>query len=156
MGLILSILFAVSLFIRGFSIPTLPPELFGDEVDVGYQAFSLLHTGLDLYGQLFPKYIHSLSEWRTPLLMYYTVPTIYLFGNTEWGVRTPEVILGALAPLILFLLVYEVTRSKSQALLSSVILCIMPWHILYSRAAFEAVLLLDFVLLGTLFFIKKR
>jgi hypothetical protein len=156
MGFFLSILLAFSLFVRGFSISSLPPELFGDEVDAGYQAYSLLHTGRDLYGQLLPTYIHSLSEWRTPLLMYYTVPTIYLFGNTEWGVRAPEVILGALAPLILFLLVYEVSRSKSISLLTSVILAIMPWHILYSRAAFETVILLDFVMLGTLFFVKKK
>src|SRR3989339_227663 len=156
MGLILSLLTVVSLLVRGFSISSLPPELFGDEIDVGYQAFSLLHTGRDLYGQLFPTYIHSLSEWRTPMLMYYTVPTISIFGNTELGVRLPEVILGAVAPLILFLLVYQVSKNRSVALLSSIILAILPWHILYSRAAFESVLLLDFILLGTLLFIKQR
>lgn len=156
MGLILSALLGLSLIIRGVSVPTLPPELFGDEVDVGYQAFSLLHTGKDLYNRPFPVYIRSLSEWRAPLLMYYTVPAIALFGNTEWGVRAPEVILGSLAPLILFLLVFQLTKSKYLSLLSSIILSIMPWHILYSRAAFETVLLLDFVMLGTVFFLKKK
>ncbi len=156
MGLILSLLLLFSGLIRGYAVSSLPPELFGDEVDVGYQAYSLLHTGRDLYGQLFPTYIHSLSEWRTPLLMYYTVPAIFIFNNTEWGVRGPEVVLGTLSPVILFLLVYQLSHKRSLSLISSLALSLMPWHILYSRAAFEAVLLLDFELLGTLLFIRRQ
>jgi hypothetical protein len=156
MGLILSLLLVLSSLIRGFSVSTLPPELFGDEIDVGYQAFSLLKTGRDLYGQPFPLLLHSLAEWRTPLLIYYTVPAVFAFGNNEWGVRAPEVILGSLAPVILFLLVYRLSLNRSLSLLSSLTLVLMPWHILYSRAAFEAVLLLDFVLLGTLLFVRRR
>jgi hypothetical protein len=156
MGLMLSALLTLSLLVRGLGVTSLPPELFGDEIDVGYQAYSLFKTGRDLYSQPFPVYIHSLSEWRTPLLMYYTVPTIAVFGHTELGVRAPEVILGALAPLILFLLVYQVSKSKSAALLSGLVLALMPWHILYSRAAFESVLLLDFIMLGTILFLRRR
>jgi hypothetical protein len=156
MGLMLSALLVLSLFVRGFSVSSLPPELFGDEIDVGYQAFSLFKTGRDLYSQPFPIYIHSLAEWRTPLLMYYTVPTIALMGNTEAGVRAPEVIMGTLAPLILFLLVYRLSRSKPAALLAGLTLALMPWHILYSRAAFESVLLLNYIMLGTLFFIRRQ
>lgn len=156
MGLILSALLALSLLVRGFSVSSLPPEMFGDEIDVGYQSYSLFKTGRDLYAQPFPVYIHSLSEWRTPLLIYFTVPSIALLGHSEWGVRVPEVILGSLAPLILFILVYQTSRSKSTALLSCLVLSLMPWHILYSRAAFEAVLLLNFLLLGTVLFLRRR
>src|SRR3990172_13232877 len=100
-----SIILALSLLLRVGLLDKVPAELFGDEIDVGYQAYSLLKTGKDLYGQVLPTYIHSLSEWRAPLLMYATVPTIALFGPNEWGVRLPEAIFGSIAPLILFLLV---------------------------------------------------
>ncbi len=153
---VLGFLLVLSLVVRSLFLTVSPPELFGDEVDVGYQAFSLFRTGRDLYGQLLPTYIHSLSEWRAPLLMYVTVPSIALFGNTVWGVRLPEVILGSLGPIILFLLVFQTTRSKFISFLTSLSLSLAPWHILYSRAAFEAVLLLDLILLGALLFIKKR
>ncbi len=156
MRLFIPMLLAISLLVRGVGISISPPEMFGDEVDVGYQSLSLLKTGRDLYGQLLPTYIHSLAEWRTPLLMYYTVPFIAIFGNTDWGVRGPEVVLGGLAPIILLLLVYQLSRSRLLALISGLMLAVMPWHILYSRAAFEAVLLLNFVMLGTLLFLKKR
>ena len=75
--------------------------MFGDEVDVGYQAYSLFKTGRDLYAQAFPTYIHSLSEWRAPLLMYATVPTVAAFGTSELGVRLPQVIFEEVGPVVM-------------------------------------------------------
>lgn len=156
MNWILSIILALSLFLRVGLLNQVPPELFGDEIDVGYQARSLLQTGRDLYGQILPTYLHSLSEWRAPLLMYATVPTIAAFGNSVWGVRLPEVIFGTLGPLILFLLVYQISRSWKLGLLASLTMATMPWHIYYSRSAFEVVIMLDLIMLGTLLFYKRR
>ena len=155
-AMILSIILALSLFLRVGLLNQVPPELFGDEIDVGYQARSLLQTGRDLYGQILPTYIHSLSEWRAPLLMYATVPTITAFGDSVWGVRLPEVIFGTLGPLILFLLVYQVSKSWKLGVLASLTMATMPWHIYYSRSAFEVVIMLDLIMLGTLLFLKRR
>ena len=156
MAWLLALLLALSALFRGFSITSVPPELFGDEIDVGYQAFSLYQTGRDLYNQPFPTYLHSLSEWRMPALMYFTVPTIAAFGTSEVGVRLPQVIFGSLAPLILFLLVYHTTKSRSLSFLSALSLALMPWHIHYSRVAFEVVIMLDAVMLGTLLYLNRR
>ena len=156
MGLFLPLILVLSLMLRGFFFTSVPPELFGDEIDVGYQAYSLLRTGKDLYCQAFPAYIHSLSEWRAPLLMYATIPTVAAFGLNEVGVRLPQVIFGSLAPVILFLLVYRTTRSKSLSILSSLSLSLSPWHIHYSRVAFEVVILLDLLLLATLLYLHKK
>ena len=35
-------------FFRLYKLDKFPPALFGDEVDVGYQAYSILKTGKDL------------------------------------------------------------------------------------------------------------
>src|SRR3989344_348043 len=159
MGLLLSLIVVLSGFLRIPFLNTVPPELFGDELDVGYQAFSLLHTGKDLYNQTLPLMVHSLSEWRLPLIVYQTIPTIKLFGLNEWEVRLPEAIFGTLAPLILFLLVKQIHKSHPYTLpLScSLALAIMPWHVMYSRvAAFGVVTLLDFIMLGTLLFLRRR
>ncbi|KKU03488.1 MAG: hypothetical protein UX99_C0005G0018 [Candidatus Amesbacteria bacterium GW2011_GWB1_47_26] len=156
MSWILSLILALSLILRVGLLNQVPPELFGDEVDVGYQARSLLQTGRDLYGQVLPTYIHSLAEWRAPLLMYATVPTIAVFDNSVRGVRLPEVIFGTLGPLILFLLVYQISKSWKFGVLAFLVMATMPWHIYYSRAAFEVVLMLNLVMLGTLLFLKKR
>ena len=158
MAWLVSIILALSLFLRVSLLNVVPPELFGDEIDVGYQAYSLLKTGKDLYGQILPTYIHSLSEWRAPLLMYATVPTVAAFGSNEWGVRLPSAIFGSLAPIILFLLVTETFKNWKLkiGICASIALAVMPWHVWYSRAAFETVLMLDLTMLGTLLFLKKR
>ncbi len=156
MGFFLSLLILLSALFRVPWLDKAPPELFGDEVDVGYQAYSLLKTGRDLYNQPLPTYIHSLAEWRAPLLMYATVPTIAAFGNNEWGVRLPQAIFGLLAPLILFLLVYRTSRVAVLSFFCAFALALMPWHIHYSRVAFEVIIMLDLILLGTLLFLKNR
>ncbi len=152
----LGLILALGLVLRIGFLTVSPPELFGDEIDVGYQAYSLLKTGQDIYRQTMPFYIHSLAEWRAPLLTYATVPTIALAGLNEYGVRLPEVIFGVLGIAILFLLIKQTTNSVTLSLWVSVTLAMMPWHIHYSRAAFEVVLMLDLIMLGTLLFIKKR
>lgn len=155
-GLSLACIFGIALFLRSVFITSVPPELFGDEIDVGYQAYSLVKTGRDIGGQILPTYIHSLAEWRAPLLMYATVPAIALLGNSTLAVRLPEILLGALAPLLLAVLVHQTTKSQTLTLSCSLALCFMPWHIHYSRAAFEVILLLDLLMLGTACYLSKR
>ncbi len=156
MDLFLVILLLLSGIVRAFHVTTSPPELFGDEVDVGYQAVSLSKTGRDLYNQPLPTYIHSLSEWRMPALIYATVPTVTLLGSNPLAVRLPEIIFGTLGSLIFFVLVYKISRNRIISALAALSLAFLPWHIHYSRAAFESVLLLDLVMLGSLLYLKRK
>ncbi len=157
MGFLIGLLILISAFFRVPGLAHYPPELFGDEVDVGYQAMSLFHTGRDLYNQPLPIYLHSLSEWREGLIVYQLVPTIAIFGHTPLAVRLPEALFGTLTPLILFLTLYSFTRNKTLAFLASLSLALMPWHIMYSRmAAFGVATLTDFLLLAVLFYRRRR
>src|SRR3990170_1288457 len=116
------ILFTILLFsaiLRIWGLNKVPPELFGDELDVGYHAYSLLKTGRDYYGQLMPTYIHSFSEWRAPLLMYATVPFVATFGLNEWGVRLPSAVFGILSVYLLYLLVAKTLKNERLALISA-------------------------------------
>ncbi len=151
-----------SLILRTISLDRVPPELFGDELDVGYHAYSLLKTGRDYYGQFLPTYIHSFSEWRAPFLMYATVPFIAIFGLNEWGVRLPSAIFGTLSVLLMFLIVkFLLNRFEKSdynhliSLSAAFFLAISPWHLHYSRASFEVSLLLTLILGGFLFFLKS-
>ena len=131
----------------------MPPSLFGDEVDVGYQAYSLLKTGQDLYGNSWPTLVHSLSEYRAPLFIYSVLPFVRLFGLSEWGVRLPAVFWGVLGVLGVFLLTRKMFNDK-VALFAAFTLSLSPWHIQYSRAAFEVTMLLAFFIFATYFFLK--
>jgi 4-amino-4-deoxy-L-arabinose transferase-like glycosyltransferase len=150
--LLLILVFAV--FLRLYKLDNL--ELFGDELDVGYHAYSLLKTGRDYYGQKLPFYIHSLAEWRAPLLMYTTVPFVAVFGLNEWGIRLTPIFFGVLNIFLLYYLVKKLTKNEKLSLFSALLLAVAPWHIHYSRAAFEATLLLTLVLGGTIAFLKSK
>ena len=146
----------VAAILRLSKLSTLPISLFGDEIDVGYHAWSLITTGRDYMGNLLPTYIQSLSEWRAPLLMYITAPFVGVLGPTAYAVRLPMALLGILNIYLIYLLSKKIFKNKSLGLTSALILSLTPWHIHYSRAAFESTLLLTFLLSGTLFYVCKR
>lgn len=143
----------LALGLRIYKLDSIPPGLFGDEVDVGYQAYSLLNTGRDLTGRFMPFYLKSLSEFRTPLYIYSAVPFIAVFGLNEWGVRLPAVFWGLTSILGMFLLSRKLFSEK-VGLIVMLLSAISPWHIQYSRASFEVTMLLSFILFGVYFFLK--
>jgi 4-amino-4-deoxy-L-arabinose transferase-like glycosyltransferase len=152
--LLLLILF-FGLLIRVWGLDRIPIELFGDELDAGYQAYSLLKTGKDYLGNPFPLYLKSFSEYRAPLFIYSEVPTIAIWGLNESGVRMAPALWGVLSLWLLYLLLTKI-YNRNIALLSTFLLAVTPWHLQYSRAAFEVTMLLAVVLAGVIFWLKSR
>ena len=152
---ILFLILAIAAFLRLWGISKNPVSLFGDELDVGYQAYSILKTGKDYSGNPWPLHFQSLAEWRTPLYLYSAVPTVAIWGINPLGVRIPAVIFGILGVLALYLLVKEIFKDEKLALISAGVLAFSSWHIQYSRAAFEVTELLFLLLMGLYFFFKS-
>lgn len=153
---LLALVIAVGSFFRLTDLSRLPIGLFGDEIDVGYHAWSLITTGRDYMGHLLPTYIQSLAEWRAPLLMYLTAPFVGVLGPTDLAVRLPVALIGSLSIYLIYQLGFVIFKNKKTALLSAVLLALSPWHIHYSRAAFEVVPLIFLLMLGTLLFLKGK
>jgi 4-amino-4-deoxy-L-arabinose transferase-like glycosyltransferase len=147
------VVLVIALVLRVYQLDKVPPSLFGDEIDVGYQAYSLLKTGKDIKGNSWPILIESLSEHRAPLFIYSDIPFIAIFGLNEWGVRLASVFWGVLGILGLYLLTRKLFNEK-LGLLAAGFLTISPWHIHYSRAGFEVTMLLMFLVFGAYFFLK--
>jgi len=156
-NVILLLIIALAAFFRLFNLSHLPLSLFGDEVDVGYHAWSLVTTLRDYLGHLLPSYIQSLSESRAPLLMYVTAPFVGILGPSTFSVRLPAALLGILGVYLTYLLSRKLfPQNKILPLAGALILALTPWHIHYSRAAFESTLLLDLLLLGTYLFVSHK
>ena len=153
--ILLLVILAVAMFLRLYKISQVPVSLFGDELDVGYQAYSILKTGKDYYGNPWPIHFQSLAEYRTPLYLYSAVPTVAAFGISPLGVRLPAVLFGILSIWIFYLLIKQLFKDEKLALLSAAVLTFSPWHIQYSRAAFEVTQLLFLLLLSLLLFFKS-
>lgn len=154
---LLILILLLAAFLRLSILNTLPISLFGDEIDVGYQAWSLITTGRDYMGHLLPTYLQSFSEWRTPLLSYLLSPVIGLFGPSTFSVRLPVAFLGVLNIYLLYLLTKKLfLKNDSLPLISAFILTIMPWHIHFSRMAVDTTLLLSLLLIGTILLVSNK
>lgn len=153
-SLILIVIIVIASFLRLYKLDQVAPSLFGDELDVGYHAYSILKTGKDYSGNSWPLHFQSLAEYRTPLYLYSTVPTVAIFGISAWGVRLPAAFFGILSVWAIYLLAKRLSKKESVAILAAFVLSVSPWHIQYSRAAFEVTEMLFFLILGLYFFLK--
>lgn len=129
------IILAVSL--RFWQLGAVPPSPDWDEAALGYNAYSVFKTGRDEYGTFLPLSLRSFDDYKPPLYMYLTIPFAAIFGLATWVVRLPSAIAGVLAVIGTYFLVKEL-YNRNLALLSAMLLAISPWHIQFSRIAFEA------------------
>lgn len=143
------IIVSVGFFFRFYKLGDIPRGFYRDESAIGYNAYSLLHTGKDEYGKAFPLYFKSFGDYKLPLYIYSTVPAIILFGLTPFAVRFPSALFGTLTIVIVYFLVKTLTRNRLLGLSVSALLSISPWAIFYNRATFEVSMCLFFLLLGT-------
>lgn len=131
--------------------------LLWDEASIGYNAYSLIKTGKDEYGQSFPLIFKSFGDYKPGAYIYLTIPFIATLGLTPLAVRFPSIILGSLTPLMLYLLVKAISpTSKKTALLSAIVLAFNPFNILFSRGAWETNILTFELILASHFFVKNK
>ena len=151
--LIFSIIILVALFLRFYQLGSNPPSLTWDEAAWGYNAYSLGIDGKDEFGRFLPiDYLESFGDFKPPMYAYLDIIPIKAFGLNEFAVRFPSALFGVLTVILTYFLVKRIfNKSKNKefiALVSSLFLVISPWHIMLSRAAFEANVASFFIALG--------
>ena len=151
---LLVIVLILASVLRFYDLANNPPGLTWDEASLGYNAYSLLLTGKDEYGNLLPLNLKSFGDYKPALYAYLDIPFVAVFGLNELAVRLPSAIFGVFGVFGVFLLVNELFKKRSLALLSSFFLAISPWHIQFSRPAFEANVALTFNIFAVYFFLK--
>lgn len=140
--------------LRLVSLDRVPVGLFGDELDIGYQAFSLWKTGRDYMGNKLPVYLHSFYEYRMPMLVYLTVPIVGFFGLSEWTVRLIPSLFGLVNILLFWSLLKTISKNKKLPLVGALLMTIVPWHIHYSRIGFDVTVMMAFILGSLILYFK--
>lgn len=152
----LIIIFIFSFLIRIFRAGDYPPLLW-DEAALGYNAYSILHTARDEYGQFLPLVFKSFGDYKPGLYVYLTLPFIALFGLNPLAIRLPSVILGSFTPILLYLLIKNLSpKSVKIALIASVLISVNPYNIHFSRGAWETNIFTFELLLASYLFFKKH
>jgi len=164
-GIILLIILLIAAILRLWKLGSIPPSLTSDEASLGYNAYSILKTGRDEYGQFLPIIFKSFGDYKPGLYVYTAVPFIAVFGLNEWSVRLPSALVGIIAVWLIYKIIIEfsskdgtqlpTTNYQLLAKIAALMLSISPWHIHFSRGAWEVNLALTLTLTGIYFFIKS-
>lgn len=146
------IIFIASL-LRIIALDQVPNGFYTDEASIGYNAYSILKTGKDEHGKSMPLYFKAFGEYKNPIYIYAALPFIKVFGLNEFALRLTSAMFGILTVFSTYLLARELFDQKI-ALWSALFIAISPWHLQFSRIAFEAISLPFFFTLGFYFLLK--
>lgn len=154
---LLAVIVLLGIFLRFDKLGIFPVGLHRDEAFLGYNAYSILETGRDMSGNLLP--IHLKSFLYSPAgYSYFSIIPISLFGLNEFSVRFASAFFGSMTILLVSILTREIFYRNSSkdyiALFSSFFLSISPWHINLSRTATENTIVVFFLTLGVIFYLK--
>lgn len=152
--LILTVILSLAAFLRIYDLNVLPNGLHWDEMDTGYQAYSLIKTGKDYFGNKIPLFAHSWADYRTPVYIYSAVPFVAKLGMTTWSVRLPSVVWAILGIILSYILSVYIFGDTLYALITPLVFAVSPWHIQYSRQSVETISLNTCFLLGLTCFYK--
>ena len=150
----LVVIFALALVLRIYQLGIFPFGFHADEVRVGWNAYSILKTGEDDRGNRFALYYNTFGDYRPTGIFYLTIPSVLVFGTSEFAIRFPAALLGALTIFPLYFFVRELTKNQKLGIIAAGLLAVSPWHISTSRSTSEVVVALFLALLGLYFFIQ--
>ena len=149
------IILILGIFFRSFNLKNIPPSIFSDEVDIGYQALTYNRTHTDYFGNKFPLFFQSYADWHAPFAIFPVSIFQKIIGVNIYSLKIPSILFGIVSLIFFYLLIKNISKSKSMALISLLLISFSPWHIHYSRTNFEAVSgMILFLILGIFFWAK--
>jgi len=148
------IILLIGSVLRIYKIESFPP-INADEAALAYNAYSFIKTGLDEHGNKPAINLQSFNDYKPALYSYLLTPIIYFFGMNNIALRSIGV-LAAILSLVLFYLLVKKLFDKKTALIAMLFLSISPWHIHFSRGAWEVNLASFFILLGIVSFFYAK
>lgn len=149
--ILIAILF-LGLFLRIYKISSMP--LYGDELTMVYDSYSLLKTGKDQTGAVLPL-TFRMGAGRPAGYVYFSIPFVAIFGPSVWGVRSLSLISGLGIIILMYFLGKKLFNEKT-GLIASFLASISLWDIYLSRAGFEAHFALFLALFGVVMFLYKK
>jgi 4-amino-4-deoxy-L-arabinose transferase-like glycosyltransferase len=106
--IILGFIVVIAFLLRFIQVSNNPPSLSWDEVSIGYNAYSILKTGMDEHGRFMPlDTFIGYGDYKPPLSIYITIPFFALFGLNELSVRLPSVLFGTGIVALMYFVIQE-------------------------------------------------
>ena len=153
----------IGFILRFYNLDTIPHGLDRDEAFLGYNAFSLIHTGRDMTGNLLPLHLESFLYTPAGYSYISTLPVL-LFGLSAFSTRFASAFFGAITPLFFLMFLLELFKGGEKkyfntylaSLVGGVFIIFSPWNILLSRTASVSTIVSFLIVLGLYLFLKAR
>lgn len=145
----------LTFLLRAYKTDLFPSGFYSDETLFGYEAYSLLKTGKDQFGNKLPAIFKAFGDYRPGLYIYTAIPFIELLGLNEYATRLPAILISTLTGFLIIFLCLELFLKSRQALLAGWIFAVSPWSLQFARMAHETNLATLLVLAGIYFLLKS-
>lgn len=123
--------------VRLFALGSIPCGLNQDEAFAGYNAWALLHYGVDSSGYHNPVYFTAWGSGMNALESYLMIPFVALFGTGTAVLRLPQALMACLSLICVYDLGKHIS-GRRFALCAVAVLATSPWHIMMARWALES------------------
>lgn len=133
-SLLIAVIFLI--FLRFYQLGEIPHGINVDEASYGYDAYSLLKTGKDMWGEKSAS-LKSFGDFKPAGLSYTLIPFVNYFGLSTTTTRLPSALFGAATLIVTFYLIKELLGSFYLSLIGATILALSPWHFGLSRLFYE-------------------
>ena len=154
-GKTIIVILILAAFIRFYKLESFPVSIYWDEAAIGYNAYSIAMTGRDEYGMKLPLLFKSFSDYKLPGYIYLDSVFIKILDFSIFSTRFPSALFGTLTIFGIYHLGKNLFDKKT-ALISAFFLAISPWHIQFSRSAFEATIAFTLIVFGLLMLLLGR
>lgn len=149
----LTVLVGLVIFLRFFQLGAIPQGIHADEASYGYDAYSLLKTGRDVWGEPWPLVFKSFGDYKLSL-PYLMIPSIKLVGLGTTATRLPSAVFGLLTAVVLFFTLQLIKQRSWVNIFLALIFATSPWAFGISRVFFESNTALFFFAFGFYAFVR--
>ncbi|TSC58671.1 MAG: hypothetical protein Greene041619_381 [Candidatus Peregrinibacteria bacterium Greene0416_19] len=151
---LLLLIILIGILVRAYRFGAIPPGLNQDEGSLAYDAYSLLHYGMERNGFRYPVMLIAFGSGMSGVLAaYLAIPFMLLFGLNPVTARMVNLSFGILSLPIFYLLARRIT-DRPTALIAAFLLAINPWHIMISRWGLDCNLFPALFLLASYFLVR--
>ncbi|MBI2442989.1 MAG: glycosyltransferase family 39 protein [Candidatus Levybacteria bacterium] len=155
--ILLVLILSLAAALRLYQLGNIPLGVTHDELGYIYNAYAISQTGSNVFGERFPFLTWMVRDGFPflPVPIYFSAPFFFFLPLSAFAGRLPAALLGVGDVFLLFLIVKKLFRSDKLALLSGFFLAISPWHLHFSRSAYDPNFALFFYLLAIASFLHE-
>ncbi len=135
------------------SLDRVPPHLLHDEIKGALQSQSIADTGRDRNGRLLPLYFPEtgFSVGRDPVSIYLTALVLKVLPISEFAIRLPSALVGALGVGLTFVLARLWFPGTLLPWVAAATLAFAPGYFIHSRLGHQVIYPVPFALLWLIF-----